>query len=97
MERPDDQGWIGPENGNEARNRAPRGSRSPGIVPNLVADPFAGAPPIPPAARWDWLPGVTRLISPPAASYRQDGSIWEIGWNGSWVKCWARPAPKGPG
>ena len=38
---------------------------------------------------WDRLPTVSRLMSRPVASFKRDGSVWEIGWNGTWVECWA--------
>jgi hypothetical protein len=42
---------------------------------------------------YDSLPTVTRLRSRPVASFKANGAIWEIGWNGVWVKAWARLAP----
>ena len=44
-------------------------------------------------ASFDALPSVSVLRSRPIASFRSGGSIWEIGWNGVWVKSWARLAP----
>ena len=41
---------------------------------------------------FDALPTVTVLRSRPIASFRSGAGIWEIGWNGVWVKAWARVA-----
>lgn len=35
---------------------------------------------------YDALPTVTVLRSRPVASFKDHGSIWEIGWNGIWVR-----------
>ena len=44
--------------------------------------------PLPDPATWDRLPTVTRLRSRPLASFVAAGSVWEVGWNGDWVKAW---------
>jgi len=53
---------------------------------------------LPEPAEYDALPTVTVLRSRPVASFKDHGSIWEIGWNGIWVKRWARAiaAPEKP-
>ena len=44
---------------------------------------------MPAPADFDRLPTVTKLRSHAVAAYKSHGSIWEIGWNGTWVKRWA--------
>lgn len=52
--------------------------------------------PLPPPADWERLPTVNRLRSPAIAALRLPSGIYEIGWNGTWVKCWAaRDEPSG--
>lgn len=41
---------------------------------------------LPDPAHWERLPTVTRLRSPAIAGMRQGGTVFEIGWNGCWVK-----------
>lgn len=43
---------------------------------------------------FDGLPTVTVLRSRPVASFLSGPCIWEIGWNGVWVKAWARVATR---
>ena len=45
--------------------------------------------PVPSPAEYDRLPTVTKLRSRAVIAYLANGSIWEIGWNGIWVRCWA--------
>ncbi len=52
-----------------------------------------GAPTLAEIASFEALPTVTVLRSRAIASFRSGGSIWEIGWNGAWVKAWARVVP----
>ena len=54
-----------------------------------------GAPnsPLPPAETWETLPTVNVLRAPPIVSFRLHHKIWQAGWNGSWCKAFARPAP----
>jgi hypothetical protein len=49
--------------------------------------------PLPAPETWDRLPTVARLRSPAIAAIIVDRAIWEVGWNGSWVKAWAGAAP----
>jgi hypothetical protein len=46
--------------------------------------------PLPDPARWETLPTVTRLRSPAIASIKLASGVFEIGWNGTWVKAFAR-------
>ena len=50
---------------------------------------------MPSSDRWDALPSVTRLRSRPVVSFVAGGGVWQIGWNGSWVKAWSGLAPRG--
>jgi hypothetical protein len=45
--------------------------------------------PLPDPSEWEKLPTVTRLRSPAIASIKLNRSIWNVGWNGSWVKAFA--------
>jgi hypothetical protein len=48
-----------------------------------------GAPtsPLPPPAEWERLPTVLRLRSPALGSIKIDQVVYDVGWNGSWMKC----------
>ncbi len=43
--------------------------------------------PLPPAEEWERLPTVLRLRSPALGSFKLGGAIYEVGYNGSWMKC----------
>jgi hypothetical protein len=49
--------------------------------------------PLPEPAKWETLPTVNVLRSPAIGAIKLHGAIWNVGWNGSWVKAFAGRAP----
>lgn len=52
---------------------------------------------LPDAESWERLPTVSRLRSPAIVAFRLHHSIYEVGWNGTWVKCIATVQGSGSG